>query len=93
MLESPSQEQTAGAISSSRVEESSPSRTGEAEAVVRDSREEEIAVVPKEKSRSSRRSRRTVNRGLYISPGLRFITRKDLYTFLTSAGVSANVVK
>ena len=52
-------------------------------------KEEEAVAVPKTKSRSSRRSQKAAaNRGLYVSPGLRFITRKDLYTFLTSAGVS-----
>ena len=55
-----------------------------------DSKEKESKAEGKQKTRSSRRSQRTANRGLYVSPGLRFITRKDLYTFLTSAGVSAS---
>ena len=50
----------------------------------KDSKEKESKA---EGKRSSRRSQRAANRGLYVSPGLRFITRKDLYTFLTSAGV------
>lgn len=50
--------------------------------------EESKAEESKRKTRGSRRSQRVANRGLYVSPGLRFITRKDLYTFLTSAGVS-----
>ena len=54
-----------------------------------DSKEKESKAEPKRKTRRSRRSQRAANRGLYVSPGLRFITRKDLYTFLTSAGVSA----
>ena len=53
-----------------------------------DSKEKESKAEGKQKTRSSRRSQRAANRGLYVSPGLRFITRKDLYTFLTSAGVS-----
>ena len=50
--------------------------------------ESKAEAEPKKKTRSSRRSQKVANRGLYVSPGLRFITRKDLYTFLTSAGVS-----
>ena len=62
-----------------------------AEAVrAEDSKEEESKAEAKPKSRGSRRSKRVANRGLYVSPGLRFITRKDLYTFLTSAGVSVS---
>ena len=53
-----------------------------------DSKEKESKA---EGKRSSRRSQRAANRGLYVSPGLRFITRKDLYTFLTSAGVRSMV--
>ena len=48
----------------------------------------EAEAEPKKKTRSSRRTQKVANRGLYVSPGLRFITRKDLYMFLTSAGVS-----
>lgn len=55
-----------------------------------DSKKEESKAEVKQKTRGSRRSQRVANRGLYVSPGLRFITRKDLYTFLTSAGVSAS---
>lgn len=55
-----------------------------------ESKEEESKAEAKQKTRGSRRSQRVANRGLYVSPGLRFITRKDLYTFLTSAGVSAS---
>ena len=50
--------------------------------------ESKAETEPKKTTRSSRRSQKVANRGLYVSPGLRFITRKDLYTFLTSAGVS-----
>ena len=55
-----------------------------------ESKEEESKAEAKRKTRGSRRSQRVANRGLYVSPGLRFITRKDLYTFLTSAGVSTS---
>ena len=50
--------------------------------------ESKAEAEPKKKTRSSRRSQKVANRGLYVSPGLRFITRKDLYTFPTSAGVN-----
>ena len=50
--------------------------------------ESKAETEPKKTTRSSRRSQKVANRGLYVSPGLRFIIRKDLYTFLTSAGVS-----
>ena len=76
---------TAAATSSSREGDS---RSVSSEPVARLNKEEEAAAMPKVKSRSSRRSKKAANRGLYVSPGLRFITRKDLYSFLTSAGVS-----
>ena len=57
-----------------------------------ESKEEESKAESKRKSWSSRRNQRAANRSLYVSPGLRFITRKDLYTFLTSAGVSASIL-
>ena len=50
--------------------------------------ESKAEAEPKKKTRSSRRNQKVANRGLYVSPGLRFITRKVLYMFLTSAGVS-----
>ena len=81
------------AASSTRQEgdEQSPSSREVVAAESGASKDKEIEAeeaVPKTKSRSSRRSQRAPSRGLYVSPGLRFITRKDLYTFLTSAGVS-----
>ena len=39
-------------------------------------------------SRGSRRKSRRSAKSLATSPALRFITRKDLYSFLSSAGVS-----
>ena len=45
-------------------------------------REEELAVEEKESPRSPE-----LGSGLLESPALKFITRKDLYTFLSSAGV------
>ena len=45
-------------------------------------REEELVVEEKESPRSQE-----LGSGLLESPALRFITRKDLYTFLSSAGV------
>ena len=83
------QEQVAAIATSgaeSRVEgaESSPRRS----AVIAEGKEKEAEATPKKKSK---RSPQTANRGLYVSPGLRFITRKDLYTFLTSAGVSQSI--
>ena len=76
---------SAAAATSSREGDSRPVSS---QPPVRLDKEEEAAAVPKAKTRSSRRSQKTANRGLYVSPGLRFITRKDLYSFLTSAGVS-----
>ena len=61
--------------------ESSPRRS----AAIEESKDKEAETTPKKKSR---RSQQPANRGLYVSPGLRFIVRKDLYSFLTSAGVS-----
>ena len=87
----PEQLVATAAASSTRQDEQSPSsrEVVAAESGARQDKEIEAEeAVPKTKSRSSRRSQRAPSRGLYVSPGLRFITRKDLYTFLTSAGVS-----
>lgn len=91
MLDSTGQEQAIGGS-----EEGSRTSVAAAGAVVseteraEESKEKESKAEVKKKTRGSRRSQRVANRGLYVSPGLRFITRKDLYTFLTSAGVSTS---
>ena len=46
--------------------------------------EEEVKVKEKE---GSRRRRKTITSRLRKTPALKFITRQDLYSFLSSAGV------
>lgn len=49
---------------------------------------QQIPPIEEERMRLSRASKK-LSRGLRNSPALQFITRKDLYTFLNAAGVSA----